>query len=109
MTYRDLRVLQDAGHPITGDERGRLSRPRLISSKMPDIRFSNTELDALLLAVAQAFSRRLSFRQTRILIPKSAAAMDLVCHGKIRQMLCFAFERIRRRTCANACGNRAKT
>ena len=52
--YRDLRVLQDAGYPITGDERGRLSRPRLISSSVPDIRFSALELDALLLAVAQA-------------------------------------------------------
>ncbi|MGA8598898.1 MAG: WYL domain-containing protein [Bryobacteraceae bacterium] len=52
--YRDLRVLQDAGYPITGDERGRLSRPRLISSQVPEIRFSPTELDALLLAVAQA-------------------------------------------------------
>jgi predicted DNA-binding transcriptional regulator YafY len=52
--YRDLRVLQDAGYPITGDERGRLSRPRLISSQVPDIRFSPPELDALLLAIAQA-------------------------------------------------------
>lgn len=53
--YRDLRVLQDAGYPITGDERGRLSRPRLMSSsRMPEIRFSTPELDALLLAVAQA-------------------------------------------------------
>ncbi|MBV9085474.1 MAG: WYL domain-containing protein [Acidobacteriaceae bacterium] len=52
--YRDLRVLQDAGYPIAGDERGRLSRPRLLSSPIPDIRFSRTELDALLLAVTQA-------------------------------------------------------
>lgn len=52
--YRDLRVLQDAGYPITGDQRGRLSRPRLISSRVPEIRFSGPELDALLLAVAQA-------------------------------------------------------
>ena len=52
--YRDLRVLQDAGYPIAGDERGHLSRPRLISSQTPEIRFSASELDALLLAVAQA-------------------------------------------------------
>lgn len=52
--YRDLRVLQDAGYPIAGDERGRLSRPRLLSSQVPDIRFSGAELDALLLTVAQA-------------------------------------------------------
>ncbi len=52
--YRDLRVLQDAGYPITGDDRGRLSRPRLMSSQVTDIRFSAPELDALLLAIAQA-------------------------------------------------------
>ena len=52
--YRDLRVLQDAGYPIAGDERGRLSRPRLISSPIPDIRFASDELDALLVALAQA-------------------------------------------------------
>src|SRR6185312_3236735 len=52
--YRDLRVLQDAGYPIAGDERGRLSRPRLMTSQVPDIRFSAAELDALLVAVARA-------------------------------------------------------
>jgi predicted DNA-binding transcriptional regulator YafY len=52
--YRDLRVLQDAGYPVTGDERGRLSRPRLVSSRVPDIRFSAAELHALLLTVAQS-------------------------------------------------------
>lgn len=51
--YRDLKVLQDAGYPITGDEHGRLSRPRLMSSQVPEMRFSAAELDALLLAVAQ--------------------------------------------------------
>ena len=52
--YRDLRVLQDSGYPITGDETGRLSRPRLVASRVPDIRFSPAELNALLLAVTQA-------------------------------------------------------
>jgi predicted DNA-binding transcriptional regulator YafY len=52
--YRDLRVLQDAGYPITGDDRGQLSRPRLVSSRVPDIRFAPGELNALMLAVAQA-------------------------------------------------------
>ena len=52
--YRDLRVLQDAGYPIAGDERGRLSRPRLIASAVPELRFAPTEVDALLLAAAQA-------------------------------------------------------
>lgn len=52
--YRDLRALQEAGYPIAGDERGRLSRPRLISSRVPDLRFSPLEMEALLLAVKQA-------------------------------------------------------
>ena len=52
--YRDLRVLQDAGYPIAGDERGRLSRPRLLPSRVPEIRFSHAERGALLMALAQA-------------------------------------------------------
>jgi proteasome accessory factor B len=52
--YRDLRALQDAGYPISGDEHGRLSRPRLLPSPVPDIRFSRAEFDALLFATAQA-------------------------------------------------------
>jgi proteasome accessory factor B len=52
--YRDLRALQDAGYPISGDEHGRLSRPRLLPSPVPDLRFSRTELDALLFAAVQA-------------------------------------------------------
>lgn len=52
--YRDLRVLQDAGYPIAGDERGRLSRPRLLSSRAPEIRFSRAQTEALLMALAQA-------------------------------------------------------
>ena len=51
---KQSRVLQDAGYPIAGHERGHLSRPRLISPQTPEIRFSESELDALLLAVAQA-------------------------------------------------------
>ena len=52
--YRDLRTLQDAGYPIAGDELGRLSRPRLLASRVPNVLFSGQELNALLLAVAQA-------------------------------------------------------
>jgi len=52
--YRDLRALEDAGYPIAGDEHGRLSRPRLMPSPVPEMRFSRPELDALLLAAAQA-------------------------------------------------------
>ena len=51
--YRDLRVLNDAGYPIAGDDQGRLSRPRILSSNIPDIRFSPAELDALRSAVEQ--------------------------------------------------------
>jgi proteasome accessory factor B len=50
--YRDLRALQDAGYPVTGDG-GRLSHPRLLSGSVPEIRFSSTELQALRTAVAQ--------------------------------------------------------
>ena len=52
--YRDLRVLEDAGYPVAGDEQGKLSRPRLLSSPIPDLRFSGPELEALLVAAAQA-------------------------------------------------------
>src|SRR3954452_3033701 len=52
--YRDLHALEDAGYPIAGDEQGRLSRPRLLSQEVPEIRFSRSELDALLLAAGQA-------------------------------------------------------
>ena len=48
--YRDLRVLQDAGYPVTGDERGRLSRPRLLASDVPNITFTSRELAALIFA-----------------------------------------------------------
>ena len=53
--YRDLRALQDAGYPITG-EGGLLSRPRLLDrtrQARPAIRFSAPEIDALLWAVGQ--------------------------------------------------------
>ncbi len=48
--YRDLRVLQDAGYPVTGDDRGRLSRPRLLASDVPNIQFTSRELAALIFA-----------------------------------------------------------
>ncbi len=48
--YRDLRVLQDAGYPVTGDERGRLSRPRLLACDVPNVRFTSRELAALIFA-----------------------------------------------------------
>src|ERR1700727_2197116 len=51
--YRDLRVLNDTGYPIAGDDQGRLSHPRLLSSSIPDIRLSPVELDALRSAAEQ--------------------------------------------------------
>jgi len=55
--YRDLRVLQDAGYPIAGDERGCMSRPRLAGHPRqagPEIRLNDRELDALLWASMHA-------------------------------------------------------
>jgi proteasome accessory factor B len=53
--YRDLRALEDAGYPVTG-EGGHLSRPRLLGDgkKAPQVRFTSEELNALDWAVAQA-------------------------------------------------------
>jgi predicted DNA-binding transcriptional regulator YafY len=54
--YRDLKVLQDAGYPITG-EYGLLSRPRLFDrakQARPGIRLNTPEIDALLWAAGQA-------------------------------------------------------
>jgi proteasome accessory factor B len=53
--YRDLRTLQDAGYPITG-EGGLLSRPRLFDrprQASPAIRLNAPEIDALLWAAGQ--------------------------------------------------------
>jgi predicted DNA-binding transcriptional regulator YafY len=53
--YRDLRTLQDAGYPITG-EHGLLSRPRLFDragQAAPGIRLNAPEIDALLWTAGQ--------------------------------------------------------
>ncbi len=71
--YRDLRVLQDAGYPIAGDERGRLSRPRLISSRVPDLRFSRLEIEGLLLAL----------KQSQAALPNSAALSSAALKLKV--------------------------
>jgi predicted DNA-binding transcriptional regulator YafY len=55
--YRDLRVLEDAGYPIAGDERGCMSRPRLAQNPRqtrPEIRLNDQELNALLWASVHA-------------------------------------------------------
>ena len=57
--YRDLRTLQDAGYPITG-EGGLLSRPRLVDrprQARPAIRLNGPEIDALLWATGQVGTR----------------------------------------------------
>lgn len=54
--YRDLRALQDAGYPITG-EGGLLSRPRLLDrgrQARPAIRLNESEINALLWAAGQS-------------------------------------------------------
>ncbi|MDP2995966.1 MAG: WYL domain-containing protein [Bryobacterales bacterium] len=55
--YRDLRALEDAGYPISGDESGRLSHPRLLPEarrNAPHLRLSDEEITALLWASRQA-------------------------------------------------------
>jgi len=54
--YRDLRALEDAGYPISGDESGRLSHPRLLPEARrhaPHLRLSDEEITALLWASQQ--------------------------------------------------------
>ena len=54
--YRDLRALEDAGYPISGDELGRLSHPRLLPEARrhaPSLRLSDEEITALLWASQQ--------------------------------------------------------
>jgi len=66
--YRDLRVLEDAGYPLVGDEGGCMSRPRLAQTARqarPEIRLNDCELDALLWAsmhtrgIGQLFGKEL--------------------------------------------------
>jgi proteasome accessory factor B len=58
--YRDLRALEDAGYPISGDESGRLSHPRLLPEARlhaPQLRLSDEEITALLWASRHAAER----------------------------------------------------
>ena len=55
--YRDLRALEAAGYPVVGDEMGRLSRPRLLPEarrNLPHLRFTDSEIAALLWAAKQS-------------------------------------------------------
>jgi predicted DNA-binding transcriptional regulator YafY len=55
--YRDIRALEDAGYPVTGDELGRLSHPRLLPEARrhaPQLRLTNSEIASLLWASKQA-------------------------------------------------------
>ena len=58
--YRDIRALEDAGYPITGDDRGRLSHPALLPEARrwsPQLRLTDAEIAALLWSGQQAKSR----------------------------------------------------
>ena len=51
--YRHMRALEDAGYPIVGDAKGRLSHPRVLAEPRrfaPHIRLSDSEIAALLWA-----------------------------------------------------------
>ena len=55
--YRDIRALEDAGYPITGDDQGRMSHPRLLPEARrhaPHLRLTNSEVASLLWASKQA-------------------------------------------------------
>ena len=54
--YRDLRALEDAGYPITGDDAGLLSHPRILPEAhrhAPHLRLSDEEIAALIWASQQ--------------------------------------------------------
>lgn len=55
--YRDMRALEDAGYPVTGDDLGRLSHPRLLPEARrhaPHLRLTDSEIASLLWASKQA-------------------------------------------------------
>lgn len=55
--YRDIRALEDAGYPVTGDDLGRLSHPRLLPEARrhaPHVRLTDPEIASLLWASKQA-------------------------------------------------------
>lgn len=58
--YRDIRALEDAGYPITGDDRGHLSHPALLPEarrRSPQLRLTDAEIVALLWSGKQAKSK----------------------------------------------------
>jgi predicted DNA-binding transcriptional regulator YafY len=58
--YRDFRALEEAGYPISGDESGRLSHPRLLPEARrhaPQLRLSDAEIKALLWASLQSAAK----------------------------------------------------
>jgi predicted DNA-binding transcriptional regulator YafY len=75
--YRDIRALEDAGYPISGDESGRLSHPRLLPEahrRAPQLRLSDEEITALLWASRQA-AERSPFRETLVAATAKLRAM----------------------------------
>jgi predicted DNA-binding transcriptional regulator YafY len=93
--YRDLRVLEEVGYPLTGDASGRFAgRPRLDSSSRqvaPPIMFTQHELAALVWAVKRAGARQPFHASLGTAVPKlqalagrggrAAASLDRVLAG----------------------------
>jgi len=80
--YRDLRVLEDAGYPLAGDERGCMSRPRLAKNPRqarPEIRLNDHELNALLWASVHARGIGQPFGKDLISAAVKLRAMQSVC------------------------------
>jgi proteasome accessory factor B len=75
--YRDLRVLEEVGYPLTGDEEsGRFrGRPRLATTRLagPPITFTRQELAALVWAVKQSGSHQPFQAAMSTLLPKLQA------------------------------------
>src|SRR5687767_12047539 len=81
--YRDLRAIEDAGYPITGDETGRLSRPSLLPEvrrRVPELRFSDAEITALLWASKQVAAKS-PFREA--LLSSATKLRAMASEGKV--------------------------
>lgn len=91
--YRDLRTLNDAGLPVTGDESGRLSRPRIdpaFRRLLPPVPLNAEEVAALLWAVKRTGGRQ-PFRtglasalaKLQALVPAKEGRLAMALEGAI--------------------------